>query len=382
MSENMALKINEIKENVENNLDLWTNVRIIKTEYKNKGYILHLMDGEGYKYCVNYNVVRNASRRNAQLNKFFRNNVYTRDNIINYLKILNKKFILISKELNNAKEKLVWDCFIHGEFKTSWNEIKNGHGCPDCGKIKAAQTRRNSIEYVKSKFEENNLVLMTEEYTNNESPLPYVCNKHKPQGIQHITFGNLITGGGCNYCSKERYLQKITKSHDQFLSEVKNVHGDKYVVIGRYTGSRDNILIFCNKCKENFTIAPHHLTAGHGCGRCTKSLGEEIIKYIFLKRGISFAQQYTFKDCVGIKRKLPFDFAVLNGSDIKCLIEFNGVQHYKAVDKFGGEEQLKKQQHYDNIKLNYCKNNGIKLIVIPYWEIKNIENILKENGII
>ena len=34
-------------------------------------------------------------------------------------------------------------------------------------------------------------------------------------------------------------------------------------------------------------------------------------------------------------------------------------------------------QHYiDNIKTQYCQQNNIKLIRIPYWEFKNIENIL------
>lgn len=32
----------------------------------------------------------------------------------------------------------------------------------------------------------------------------------------------------------------------------------------------------------------------------------------------------------------------------------------------------------DTIKTLYCKNNSIKLIRIPYTDIKNIENILIE----
>ena len=30
----------------------------------------------------------------------------------------------------------------------------------------------------------------------------------------------------------------------------------------------------------------------------------------------------------------------------------------------------------DNIKTEYCKNNNIKLIRIPYWEFDNIEQII------
>ena len=30
----------------------------------------------------------------------------------------------------------------------------------------------------------------------------------------------------------------------------------------------------------------------------------------------------------------------------------------------------------DNIKNNYCRENNIKLLRIPYWDYDNIENIL------
>ena len=35
-------------------------------------------------------------------------------------------------------------------------------------------------------------------------------------------------------------------------------------------------------------------------------------------------------------------------------------------------------QKRDNIKTEYCKDNNITLIRIPYWDFNNIENILKE----
>ena len=52
---------------------------------------------------------------------------------------------------------------------------------------------------------------------------------------------------------------------------------------------------------------------------------------------------------------------------------------YKAIDFYGGEEELKKQQNRDSIKTQYCLDNNIKLIRIPYWELKNINKILSEN---
>jgi len=36
-----------------------------------------------------------------------------------------------------------------------------------------------------------------------------------------------------------------------------------------------------------------------------------------------------------------------------------------------------KRKYRDKKKNEYCKNNNIRLLRIPYYEFKNIENILK-----
>ena len=64
------------------------------------------------------------------------------------------------------------------------------------------------------------------------------------------------------------------------------------------------------------------------------------------------------------------------------LIEVQGEQHYQPVC-FGGiskDEAIHKfkiQQIKDNIKREYCKNKNIQLLEIPYWDYKNIEQILE-----
>lgn len=93
-----------------------------------------------------------------------------------------------------------------------------------------------------------------------------------------------------------------------------------------------------------------------------------------------FDQQYTFKDCHDVNL-LKFDFAIENSGIIEYLIEFDGQQHFKPVD-FAGKgmqwaiEQFKNTQRRDKIKNQYCIDNNILLIRIPYWEFKNIEEKL------
>lgn len=59
-------------------------------------------------------------------------------------------------------------------------------------------------------------------------------------------------------------------------------------------------------------------------------------------------------------------------------IEFDGIQHYEPVKYFGGVAKFKQQKKRDLIKDNFCKENNIKLVRIPYYDIDLIDDILKE----
>lgn len=65
------------------------------------------------------------------------------------------------------------------------------------------------------------------------------------------------------------------------------------------------------------------------------------------------------------------------------LIEFNGEQHYKPIEYFGGEKAFKKQINNDNKKKEFAKCKNIKLLVISFKEFSKIEEILMEelNGV-
>jgi hypothetical protein len=51
---------------------------------------------------------------------------------------------------------------------------------------------------------------------------------------------------------------------------------------------------------------------------------------------------------------------------MKYVLEYNGIQHYKPIGFFGGEEQYKKQIQRDKELKEYCLKQNIKLITIPY----------------
>ena len=84
---------------------------------------------------------------------------------------------------------------------------------------------------------------------------------------------------------------------------------------------------------------------------------------------------YIFQYPVKIEgHNLFFDFYI---KDYNCFIEYDGEQHFKAVDYFGGKEKFEKQVQYDGLKNKYCKNNNYILIRIKYdCSYEEIENKL------
>ena len=98
-----------------------------------------------------------------------------------------------------------------------------------------------------------------------------------------------------------------------------------------------------------------------------------------------FQQEYSFPDLIGRGgHALRFDFAVFDDDDeLWFLIEYQGIQHYKAKSIFGGQAGLNQQQYYDMQNRQYCKKHDIKLVIIPYWDQHQIsyDYIMKMVGV-
>lgn len=133
----------------------------------------------------------------------------------------------------------------------------------------------------------------------------------------------------------------------------------------------------CNECGYIGVKSSKNINRT-GCPSCnTNSKGEkEIAKWLKDNR-IKHKTQFKIEECRNIK-PLPFDFALFNGRKLIYLIEYDGIQHFKPSERFGGEEGFIKRKMHDNIKNEYCKSRNINLIRIPYWEFDNIDSILEK----
>ena len=61
---------------------------------------------------------------------------------------------------------------------------------------------------------------------------------------------------------------------------------------------------------------------------------------------------------------------------MNLLIEYDGEHHFDPVPHFGGIETFNQVKKHDNIKTSFAKNNGIRILRIPYTEYEDIESIL------
>lgn len=58
------------------------------------------------------------------------------------------------------------------------------------------------------------------------------------------------------------------------------------------------------------------------------------------------------------------------------MIEFDGRQHFIAIEHWGGEKALQRNKINDKIKSDFAESKGYKLIRIPYTKTLKIDSIL------
>jgi len=174
---------------------------------------------------------------------------------------------------------------------------------------------------------------------------------------------NHLNGATCKQCAVKKRSQAQIKSLSEFVRDARKIHGDAYsyekVVCN---GFKKPIKIYCKKCKKYFHQAMGDHLAGKGCPSCASSKGEKNISLLLKRNNIIFQQQKKFIGCKN-KTYLLFDFYL---PDYNIAVEYDGEQHYKSIEFFGGDSTLKETQYRDNIKTNYCYENDIILCRIKY----------------
>ena len=281
---------------------------------------------------------------------------------------------------NGSKSFVKYICPIHGETETFMNNIVSSDAwCYKCGKLQMASKCSLSYEEVKSKVEtkNNNILLNAGDYVNfTTKNLRVICGSC---GDEFMTSLSSIynSDGRCSRCGQRVYGDSIRTTVEELIDMV--TIDDTVMVVDpeNYIDMYTELYFYCEECGEKFLTRPYNYAKRcfRRCKNCQHySIGEDIIAATLDELGISYDRQKRFQDCKDIKT-LPFDFYV---PQLNYLIEYNGMQHYTAVDYFGGQEAYEKTRRHDQIKASYAIDNNINLLVIPYTEQDNIKNIVSK----
>lgn len=199
------------------------------------------------------------------------------------------------------------------------------------------------------------------------------CDK---KTICHVRANSLKTGHtqSCGCLAKElASLFNTIDLSNQYINNIFIIERSNFKSNNRHVYWRCKCF-----CGTEFIADGSELRQGTivSCGCYKQSKGEKQIEDLLKNARIKYKKQYSFDSLIGNNRKLRFDFAIFEGETLKGLIEFQGAQHYKSVDYFGGEEEFLKRQKYDLRKKKYCIEHNIPLNIIKYNEKITLERVL------
>lgn len=293
-------------------------------------------------------------------------------------KIHNNLYIYTKVKYINAKTKVTITCKEHGDFKlvASMHVNNTPRGCPKCGIQKRfINTKKTSEQFILDiSFVHNEYDFSNVNYINNSTKVKVICKKH---GEFLITPMSLLQGCGCTKCKYDNLSKKYIKNTNCFLKECIEIHKNRYNYEKvNYKGAFSNIEIICNIHGSFVQLARTHLQ-GHGCPKCRNYTNEnECINIIENLTNEAFIhKKHNF-----IKNNKGY-LLELDGfnSNLNLAIEYNGKQHYEFHAYFhkNGYIDLVKQKENDKIKQEKCYENGIYLIIIPYW-VKNKRQYIED----
>lgn len=278
---------------------------------------------------------------------------------------------------NKGKVKIL--CRVHGEFfQRAVNHLR-GDGCSKCGIEKVTKSQSYDLKDFIDRANEvhdHYYDYSQSVYTDSQTKVIIVCPKHGP--FQQAPASHLY-GQGCSDCSNEEASLRYLKTKDEFISDAVAVHGNRYDYTNSdYKGVFEKVEIQCKIHGSFFQSPDAHVNGEAGCPKCHLSKGELKIMRFAETHGLSLIHQKSFDDCRNPKtnRKLKFDFydPIRN-----LLIEYDGEQHFKKIT-FGThpltDDEIKDIQFKDGLKTEYAKKKGIKLLRIPFTQLRNLDAVL------
>jgi hypothetical protein len=337
----------------------------------------------------------------------------------------------------SAKDKLTIRCSNGHVFETSWAVLKNNSWCRECSFLEASIRNRLDPAIVRTFLEQKGLGSLDNDwcYTNSAELFWVTCkNRHRWQTNWNKLYYENHSCQECKRLEKEKKVLDFLKGKSAALANPKwhYVNNFQNIPINCVCGhffekSWADIKIWCPECNEKdrklkkelnvkkvvlakngyleenwhylgtnvkfsvkcqkghmFKTNWNTLNMGSWCPACSKFKRENEFR-CFIENffGRSFSKQTPDWLNNGWQRKKPGKRLELDGynEELRIAFEFQGQQHYKEVPFFkctGHNYVMVKVR--DKFKVQRCLDNGVKLLIVPYW-LSNDEwkNLINEN---
>ena len=209
------------------------------------------------------------------------------------------------------------------------------------------------------------------EYVNSDSRVSIKCILHDHEFKLRASNHLRQEFGGCNICSNNNFINLMTRTNEEFINKASIKHNNIYdYSLTKYTHCHDKIIVVCKKHGKFTQQADSHVK-GAGCPSCNTYRNENDCRNIME----DITGEKFIKDKPKFLCGLEYDGY---NSNLNLAFEYNGVQHYEYVPFFhnNNEVNLNKQKRNDEIKKQLSHENGIYLIIIPYY-IEDIRTFIE-----
>lgn len=278
-----------------------------------------------------------------------------------------------------SHKKVWWKCSLYNdhEWEAPISRRTNGSGCSCCAGKTIVNSNCLATTHPDIAMEWHptlNGTLTPYNITSNSSKkIFWKCSK-APDHEWCVSVNNRIGGKtSCPFCAG----QKVALSN--CLATINpNLSKEWHPTLNNSVTPYD--VTFCSglkvywKCKNGHEWKANidSRVKGNNCMLCSESGGEKNISIVLDKIQILYEREKKFDNCKNI-RKLPFDFYL---PDYNICIEYDGEQHFKPINYFGGTKKFNQLKLHDEIKTKFARENNIALLRIPYTEFNNVENII------
>lgn len=291
----------------------------------------------------------------------------------------NNKYNYDLVNFKSLQDEVIIICPIHGEFKQKASYHINGCGCIKCAN-ELKLTKRNDF-IGKAQLKHNNFYNYDKFiYVNSHCKGIITCPIHgdfEQAPKDHI--GKYAKG--CPKCGN-----KFPLSNKEWIEKANRAHNGIFdYSLTKYVNDSTDVIITC-PIHGNIKINPNkHLYTKSGCLLCSyeKNVQETKLFNIITSKLASFEFKHN---CFSVIKKQELD---IYSEKYKVAIEYQGMQHFKPIDFFGGYERFIKTIELDSLKVKKCEEQNIKLFhfsfdknfdysKVPYKVYLTVDELINE----